>query len=100
MIAKLLNAILNLLISIISIPIGLIDNFIQQVLPDLSSALNLIGDFFTYISQFSPLVVSYTGLYPATIGIIVSMIVATVMLPLTVEGVKLAVKWFDKLKLG
>ena len=100
MIAKLLNAIFSLIISIVQIVLTPLELLIQAILPDLSDALSMVGDFFDYISQFSPIVISYTGLTPATISIIVGLIVATINIPITVEVIKFAVKWFRSLKVG
>lgn len=100
MIGKLLNAIFNLVITIVGIVLSPLELLIQNALPDLSNALNMVADFFDYVSGFSPLVISYTGLTTSTMAIIVGLILANMNIPIIVETIKLAIKWFDKMKVG
>lgn len=100
MISKLLNAIFNLIVSLISLVLTPLELLIENALPSLSDALTMIGSFFDYVSGFTPVVISYTGLTTATISIIVMLILANLNIPLVVHTVKLAIKWFDKIKIG
>ena len=98
MIAKLLSAVMNLIISLVSVLLAPIDLLIDNALPDFSSALSSIGGFFQVVSNGLGWVVSASGIPSTAIAIIVATMLFKLTVPLVVHTTKLALKWYDKLK--
>lgn len=99
MIKALLNGVFKIIISIVNFLLAPIDAAINLALPDLASALKTIGDFFTLIGSYLSWVLSYFGLYSETISIGVLLITFILTIPVTFNTIKLAVKWYNALKL-
>lgn len=99
MINALIQGIINFLSHLITLILTPLDLLIRGLLPDLSGALTLVDNFITHIINYVPLAISYTGLTNNTLSIIISLITAIVVIPLTAHGVKLALQWYNALKL-
>ena len=67
-------------------------------MPDLSNALNSVAGFFQVVSNGIGWVISASGIPSTAIAIIVATMVFRLTVPLGVATVKLAIKWYDKLK--
>lgn len=98
MIAKLLSAIMSLIIKLVGILLTPINLLINTLLPDVSTALNSIGGFFQVVSDGLGWVVSASGIPASAIAIIVATMVFKLTAPLVVHATKLALAWYDKLK--
>lgn len=98
MIAKLLSALMGLVIKLVDILLYPINLLIQNAMPDLSTALNSIAGFFQVVSNGIGWVISASGIPSTAIAIIVATMVFRLTVPLGVATVKLAIKWYDKLK--
>lgn len=99
MIAKLLSAIMSLIIKLVGVLMAPINVIINQFLPsEITNALNSIGGFFQTVSDGIGWVISASGIPATAIAIIVATMVFKLTVPLLVYVVKLALAWYDKLK--
>lgn len=99
MIAKLMSAIMTLIISLVNILLTPINLVVEQFLPqEITDGLNSIGGFFTIVSDGIGWVISASGIPPTAIAIIVATMVFKLSAPIVVHATKLAIKWYDKLK--
>ena len=98
MINAILTGFMNLIIGLVSVLLSPIDLAIKTALPDLSSAISSVGAYFQLALQNIGFVVSMTGLSSTAISIIILYYTFKLTFPLTVSTIKLAIKWYDKLK--
>lgn len=98
MINKILLGIFKLIISLVSLILAPIDNLILTVLPDLSNALTAVGNFFNLISTSIGWCISTLGLSNETLSLIVLYFTFKLTAPMLFYMIKLAIKWYDKLK--
>lgn len=98
MINAILKGIMNLIIGLVSVLLKPIDLAISAALPDLSSALSAVGSFFQLALQNLGFALDLTGLSSTAISIIVLYYTFKLTLPITFAAIKLAIKWYDKLK--
>lgn len=99
MIAKLMSAIMTLIISLVNVLLTPINLVIEQFLPsEITNGLNSISGFFQVVSDGLGWVVSASGIPSTAIAIIVATMIFKLSVPLIVHATKLAVKWYDKLK--
>lgn len=98
MIKALINGIMSLVISLVNLILAPIDALINSYLPGLSNAFSYINDFFEYLGNIVPWVISYTGINAIVLNIIIDLIVFILTVPLLVHTIKLAVSWYNKLK--
>lgn len=94
----LVNFFFSLVLSLINLLVTPINNFIINNIPGLSDIINQIGDFFEYIGNIVPWVVSYFGLYPQLINQIVNILTLEILFILFDDAIKFAVKWYNTLK--
>ncbi len=99
MINAIINGIMSLIISLVSGILYPIDALINRFLPSVGDALGYVGDFFETLGGVVPFVLSYTGISLEFISICVDLIVFVYTLPLAVHAIKLAIKWYQSLKL-
>ena len=90
--------IINIIISFISLLLIPIDNLILSFLPDLSNALTAIGNYLNIIAGGIGWAISLSGLSSATISLIVTYYVFKLTAPIGFYLIKLAVAWYNKLK--
>lgn len=95
---NLFYSLVSLVISFVSLLLKPIDMIISSLFPDLSNLLTLIGQLFTLISSGIGWVISLTGLSYTAINLVVLYYTFAVTASLTVYTVKLAIKWYNKLK--
>lgn len=98
MINAILTGIFNIIISLVQTILTPIDNIISQFIPGLDSAFEMVALLFDNLVNFIPWVISFTGLNSTIIGLIVSYFTFRLTVPLMIHTVKLAVAWYDKLK--
>ena len=99
MIAKLMSALMGLVIKLVGVLMTPINTLIQAVLPqEVIDGLNSIGGFFQVVSDGLGWVVSASGIPATGIAIIVATMVFKLTVPLLVHLTKLALAWYDKLK--
>lgn len=98
MIGKLLTGIINLIISLVSTIFTPIDNLITSLVPDLASAFTAIGNFISLCISGVGWILDAVGIPQQLLALIISYYTFKLTVPLLVHAVKLAIKWYDKLK--
>lgn len=98
MINKILTGIMSLIINLVSVLLTPIDLAIETALPDLSSAISSVGSYFSLALQNVGFAISLSGLSSTAISIIILYYTFKLTLPITFYTIKLALKWYDKLK--
>ena len=98
MINALLTGIFNLIIGLVSVILAPIDLVITNLLPDLSSALDAVAQFFVVVSGGLGWAVSLTGLSSSAISLIGVYFVFKLTAPIAFYMIKLAISWFRSLK--
>lgn len=99
MIKALINGVFNLVGGLVTF---ILDNtlgpLIQKLLPSLDSGLSTIGGFFNILSEYSSWVLSYTGITESNLTFLKGALVFIIMVPIVVNTIKLALTWYDVLK--
>ena len=98
MINAILKGIFRLVIALVSLLLAPIDSLINSAFPSIANALGYIDNFFDYILGFIPWVLSWFHLPQAFLTLLVGYFVFKLTVPLTIHTVKLAIKWYDKIK--
>lgn len=98
MINAILQGVIGLIVSLVSVILSPIDALITSALPDLSNALTAIGAFFNLIGNGIGWAISVTGLSSNTISLIVMYYVFKLTAPMLFYMIKLALSWYNKLK--
>lgn len=98
MINKLLMGIFKIIISLVSLLLTPIDNLISQFLPGLDDAFTMIGNLVQQLCNVVPWVMSWLGVSSLVVSLLVSYLTFKMSVPIVVHTVKLALKWYDKLK--
>ena len=99
MIKAIINGIFNLVLSLVDVILMPIDSAIETFLPALDSSLNYIAQFFNYILEFIPYICSWLHFPSFLIDFLIAYYIFKLTVPLIVHTVKLAISWYDKLKI-
>lgn len=98
MINKLLIGVFKIIISLVSLLLTPIDNLIAQFLPGLDDAFTMIANLVQQICNVVPWVMSWMGVSSVVVSLLVSYLTFKMSVPIVVHTIKLALKWYDKLK--
>ena len=98
MINAILKGIFKLVISLVNILLTPIDAIITAALPSLATALTGIASFLTLITSSIGWVLSVFGLSSECLSLIVVYFTFKLSVPIVVYSIKLAIRWYDKLK--
>lgn len=98
MINAILKGIFKLITSLVGVLLSPIDNLIATALPDLQTGLNAIGEFLSLATSSVGWVLSVFGLSSECLSLIVLYFTFKLSVPLTISTIKLAIRWYDKLK--
>lgn len=98
MIQSILTGIFTLVTNLVQILLSPIDTLISSALPNLQSGLNAIGSFLTLVSSSIGWVLSAFGLSSECLSLIVLYFTFKLTVPLTISTIKLAIRWYDKIK--
>jgi hypothetical protein len=98
MINKLLMGVFKIIISLVSLLLTPIDNLIAQFLPGLDDAFTMIGNLVQQLCNVVPWVMSWMGVSSVVVSLLVSYLTFKMSVPIVVHTIKLALKWYDKLK--
>lgn len=98
MINAILTGIFNLIIGLVNTILLPIEAIISNYIPSLDSAFSMVAMLFENLVNFIPWVISWTGLNSTIIGLIVSYFTFKLTVPFLVHTIKLAIAWYDKLK--
>lgn len=98
MINKILSGIFKLIIGLVNVLLAPIDLLIESALPVVSDGLDMVSGFFSWLSGLIPWGISWFGLNSFVIGLFVSYMTFKLTVPVAIHTIKLAIKWYDKLK--
>lgn len=98
MINTILTGIFSLIIGLVNTILLPIEAIISNYIPSLDSAFSMVAMLFENLVNFIPWVISWTGLNSTIIGLIVSYFTFKLTVPFLVHTIKLAIAWYDKLK--
>ncbi len=99
MINAILKGIFSLIISLVNLLLTPIDLLINSTMPALSDGLDMVADLFSYIANLVPWATSWFGFNDVVIGLFVSYITFELTAPLAIHAIKLAIAWYNKLKI-
>lgn len=99
MINAILTGIFNLIIGLVDTILSPINSVIESALPQLSSAISSIGQMFAVVNQSVAFVIDMSGLSDSAIDLIIAYYVFILTIPLAFSSVKLALKWYNNLKI-
>lgn len=98
MINKILIGIIKLIVKLVSVLLLPIDTLISSLLPGLDDAFTLVGSLLVTLTSIIPWVMSWLGLNLTIRTLVVAFFTFILTIPLAVHTIKLAIKWYDKLK--
>lgn len=98
MINKILMGIISLIITLVNTLLAPIDSLISTALPGLDDAFTLIGNLLSLLTDTIPWVMSWLGLNQIIRGLVVAYFTFILTIPIVVHTIKLAIRWYDKLK--
>lgn len=98
MIQAILTGIFKLITSLVNVLLSPIDALIETALPSLASGISAVGTFLSYATSSIGWVLSVFGLSSDCLSLIVLYFVFKLTVPLTIATIKLAIRWYDKLK--
>lgn len=99
MIQAILTGVFKLVINLVSLILTPIDLAISSALPGVSNALNMVSSFFTWLTDAVVWVWSWLGFSSIVTSLFVGYLVFKYTVPFAIHTVKLAIQWYDKLKI-
>lgn len=100
MINGLLTGVLNFVGNITNAILTPITSAITTVMgSSAQTILQPVANLGNYLRQFVPLGVSYLGLTSEMFALLLSIFIMTITIPIAVHLIKLAIKWYNALKL-
>lgn len=99
MINAILTGIFNVIIVLVNIILAPIDLAIAAALPELDQAFSSIGSMFDVVNSVVGFVISASGLSDVAIDLVIAYWVFALTVPLTFNSIKLAIKWYNNLKI-
>lgn len=98
MINAILKGIMSMITGLVTVILTPIDAVITSYLPQMEASFEAINQMFTLASNYVGFAVSMTGLDNDTLSLIVMYYTFKLSVPLIISTVKLAIKWYDKIK--
>lgn len=98
MIKGIIKGIFKLVLSLVNLILLPIDTLITNYLPSVANAINMVSSFFNWVAGLIPWAISWFGLSSTTIALFVAFTTFELTVPLLVHTVKLAIKWYNALK--
>lgn len=99
MIGAIINGILNFVSFLITLLLTPINIVLQTLVPSTTTAFYYITSMFNVLSIYTKFVISYTGILPELLSIMILLIIPIITIPITVHGFKLILNWWNTLKL-
>ena len=99
MINAILTGVFNVIIALVNIILSPIDLAIAAALPELDEALSAVADMFDVVNNVTGYVISASGLSDIAIDLVIAYWVFALTVPLTFNSIKLALKWYNNLKI-
>lgn len=98
MINAILKGIFKLVVSLVNLLLTPIDALISSALPGLSTAISAISSFLSLCMQSIGWVLSVFAIPAGALSLLVLYYVFKLTLPLAISTIKLAIRWYDKIK--
>lgn len=98
MIKAIIKGIFKLVLSLVNLILLPIDTLISNYLPSVANAIDMVAGFFNWVSNLIPWAMSWFGLNSTTVALFVAFTTFELTVPLLVHTVKLAIKWYNALK--
>lgn len=98
MIKGIIKGIFKLVLSLVNLILLPIDTLITNYLPSVANAIDMVSAFFNWVANLIPWAISWFGLSPTTIALFVAFTTFELTVPLLVHTVKLAIDWYNALK--
>lgn len=98
MINKILIGIFKIITKLISVILSPINLLISQMLPNFSSMLTIVGNFFSQVGTYTGFVLDSFLISNEVVSFLILYWVFKLTFPFAVYTVKLVIKWYDKLK--
>ena len=99
MINKLFMGIFTLIIGLVNILLTPINLLITNYLPELSNALALIRELFNLGFTYIGWVLDSMFISSETVTLLIAVLTMRLTIPLAINSIKLAIKWYNALKL-
>lgn len=99
MIKAIINGVMKLIMSLVTVLTAPIDLIISNALPDLSNALSSFANVLNLIGDTMGWVISLTGISSTAISLIITYYVFKLSTPILFSSIKAAIKWYKTLKL-
>lgn len=99
MINSIISGIFKLVIGLVNTILSPIDILIEKFLPDLADGLSQVSSYFNWVCSLIPWGISWFGLSTTVISLFVAYVTFELTVPLAIHTIKLAIKWYDKLKI-
>ena len=95
-----INVILKFMISLSNLVLIPIDGAIESLLPPFHNGLSYVSAFFEWLSNLVPWAVSYLGLNNDILVLVVSYMTFRISITMFTHVIKLAIRWYNTLKIG
>lgn len=99
MIKAIINGVIKLIMSLVSVLTTPIDMIIKSALPDLGNALTSFGTMLNTVGDSIGWCISLTGISSTAISLIITYYVFKLTTPILFSSIKAAIKWYKTLKL-
>ncbi len=99
MIKALINGLMSLVMSLVTVLTVPIDAIISTALPDLSNALSSFASMLELIADVMGWVISLTGISSTALSLIVTYYVFKLTVPIMFSAIKSALAWYNSLKM-
>ena len=99
MIKAIINGVMSLIMTLVTLITAPIDAIIEQFLPDLGDALSAFGAVLDLIGDVMGWVISLVGIPQEALSLIVAYYVFKLTTPILLSSIKSAIKWYKSLKL-
>jgi len=93
-----IKGIFSLITGLINVILTPINNLITAGIPELSLVFGTIRNLFTILFQYSGWVLDASLINAETISLFIALFTLKLTIPLTINAIKLAVKWYNALK--
>lgn len=99
MIKKIISGIFKLIIGLVQTLLAPIDSLISSALPDLAAGINAVYSFLSLCMQSIGWVLSVFAIPSGALSLLVLYYGFKLTVPLAISTIKLAIRWYDKLKI-
>lgn len=99
MIKAIINGIMKLIISLVSLLLAPLDALIESLLPDVSAGFSMIASFFQLAGNYFGYVADMMYLNNDVKALLIAYFGVKLTLPLLTSAIKQALKWYNTVKI-